>query len=195
MIYLKKRDNMKVNNIQNNSFHAVYKMPCSEKIMQEFNQKVAPAYQEIKHDTLFYFRGSNPYKLAIINLIDNIAEKTYGMNWLKMNAQNHGVDINDIDKVDYMHVFSGVPDIANLLVYIEGRQNPKKSLVSKMKSIFQNDEKEYALPKDLPEHLRDVYYYKKINKEEDEAFEDFYKPVIREVQNPQELLKALLTEK
>lgn len=176
----------------NMKFSGIYKMPNTPENVMAIKQYVLPMYNDIKKDKIFIFPGNNPFKLGIDVIMDMVAKSHHSSReWVRMNAQNHGLDINNIGE-DVIHIISSSSDVEKLKKYIKSRTSLDRRFFRRINRYFKfrNNKEVY---KNIPEHLKVILNVLKRNKEEDKAFAQFAQKAI-EVTSPQELLSFLIIE-
>ena len=184
---------MDIKAIDNTTFNGFYKIPVNTKNMFEIRNYVFPAITRVKRTPVVIFSGNNPFKLILKYAMKCIADNNNGsIEWLKMNAANHGLDIND-DGEDVLNIITTQKDIDNLIEYISKRINSRKpKFMDKVKSFIGIKESNPNYEK-LPEHLKVLSDFLKADKEEIKAFSSYTRDAVI-VDDARELLKRVLTE-
>ena len=177
------------------NFSGIYRLPKTVQNISDIERHVAPMYQDLKHEPILIFEGKNPFKIGVDILMDIIANShSSSINWLKMNATNHGASFDGLAD-DIIHIVSGKKEIEQIIEYMKNRLNPKTNFFERAKNFFNfNNSKNYTY-QNKPEHLRTFFQMLETNREENIAFENAYKTKIIEVKTPQELLTKMLCEK
>ena len=184
---------MNINRIENTNFNGLYKVPYTEKNMEALKNFVIPTYMNISKEPVIVFTGNNPFKVGLVKLMELIAKKNNSnVDWLKMNAQNHGVDVSGAD-CDIINIVSTRKDIDKLQKYMVSRINSRKpSLAEKIQNFFGIR----AVPDydtNLPVHLAILSEGLRLDKEEAEAFAEYSKN-IKLYKDSKDVFKALMSE-
>ena len=110
---------MNINKIDNTNFKAIYRLPYSERALNEIKQQVLPTYSTISNQKCGLFVGRNPFFDGLKIWIEAIAQKNNSsVEWLKMNATNHGAEIEHIEE-GYIHVMTGEKDVQAVENYMK----------------------------------------------------------------------------
>lgn len=174
------------------NFTGIYRLPLNEKNLREFREHIVPMYTYIRHEPIVTFPGNNPAKFIGDIMLNRIAELAGGSKeWLKMNAQNHNLDVSDMTS-SVLHVISSRKDVERFNEFIKNTAAKKMSFFEKLK-IALNPNKN--IREDLPLHLKFVQATLNNMKTRDKEFAEFAGTDLVEVKTPQELLKRMLTEK
>lgn len=196
---------MPINRI-NTNFKGIYRIPYSEESVQELKQNLLPTYINVTNQKAKFFVGRHPFFDSFKVCHKIIAdENNSSVEWLKMNAQNHGAKAKDFDE-EFIYVISGEKDLNALNSYIEDRVinilnvaketiKEKYSILSKIKKLFigeKNNEPDSV--KNAPEHLKFLFYLIDTEKKETKAFEEFAPQKI-ESKNTKDLFIKMMQER
>lgn len=184
---------MQINKVDNISYKGLYKIPYSERNLKELTEFVVPAYMNISKEPVIIFSGNNPFKIGLSKLMELIAEKNNSsVNWLKMNAQNHGMDVSETES-KILNIVTTNNDINKLQEYMLNRINSRKpKFMDKVKNFFGVREVP-DFDENLPAHLAVLSEGLKLDKEESAAFAEYSKKA-KLLNSAQELFKALMSE-
>ncbi len=197
---------MNINKIDNTNFKAIYRLPYSEQTLNELKERVLPTYNKISNQKSSFFVGRNPFFEGLTLWIEAIANKNNSsVGWLKMNAKNHGGEVEHIEE-GFVHVVTGEKDIQSVNDYMKARTNStiekikqlnkeRSSILYKIKSMFiQEEQPERGYDENTPEHLKLFFQLIKQNKDETKLFNDAF-PKITEAKSAQELFIKMLNER
>lgn len=182
-----------INKTDNTNFNGIYRIKNTPKNIQEIQEHVLPMYEYLKHQPSIIFPGSNPFKAAVDIVIELTAKlNSSSIQWVKMNASNHKLDIVDKQE-DFLHIVTSEKDISEIGEYLQKRMEQRNSFKTKIKRLFTREPQE-----EIPEHLQLLSAAVKENNKESAAFEDFLakrNKKIVETTSPQDLLTKILTER
>lgn len=199
LFYTKSEVNMRINKIEHTNFQGMYKIKNTPAIVNEIQNKVAPAYQKVSNNSIIAFIGKNPFKIALDIIAEGIAEtQNSSREWLEMNAKNHGLDLSDENTgEDVLHIITGDKDIKETIEYMIDRSKKlQPGFKEKIMNFFGiKFEVNYGITRETPKHLIPLFIALSKNKEEDAAFEEFASKKIIKVNTPQELLTRMLMER
>lgn len=197
---------MKIINNENLNFKAIYRIPYSEKALSELQQKVLPTYKKVINQKCDFFIGRNPDYEGFKFWIDVIArQNNSSVEWLKMNAKNHGADITGMNE-NFIHVMTGDKDIQAISDYKENKlassvENLKSSLKErttlkyKIKNLFVKEEKpDLGYDENTPEHLITLFQFIKQEKDNTLLFNEIF-PNIIELKTVNELFNKIMCER
>lgn len=197
---------MNINKINNTNFKAIYKIPYSERTLNEIRQQILPNYCAISNQKAGLFVGRNPFFDGLKIWINAIAKQNNSsVEWLKMNARNHGGKVEYIEE-GFIHVMTGEKDIDAISNYMKEKTNDtvekikqlakeKSSIWYKIKKFFVGEkEPERGYDENTPEHLKLLFQLIKQNKEQTEIFNAAF-PKIIEVKTEKELCIKMLNER
>ena len=111
---------MQINNQSYNiKFSGIYRLPNTAENANAIKHYVLPMYNEIKHDKIFIFPGNNPFRIGVDIIMDMIAKSNHSSReWVKMNAQNYGINIPNLNE-EVIHVISSTKDVERFKKYIK----------------------------------------------------------------------------
>ena len=197
---------MNINKIDNTNFKAIYRLPYSEKALSELKQQIIPTYKVVSNQASSFFVGRNPFFDGLKIWIETIAKKNNSsVQWLKMNAANHGGDVKYIEE-SFIHVVTGENDIQAIDAYAKARADgtfeqmkqlhkERTSVFHKIKRLFVEEElPELGYDENTPEHLKLLFQLIKQNKDETKLFNDTF-PKITEVKSTKELFLKMMSER
>ena len=187
---------MKINSTSNTNFKGIYRIANTPKNISDINKFVTPMYTAIKKEPFFSFYGKNPFRMGIDFMMEIISKrKGASVDWLKMNAQIHGIDSQVFD-CKSLYVVSGEKSVRDLTEYVIKRMEhnlKEPSFIDKVKTYFSDAPKNEFL--DKPEHLRPIFRALEADKIEDEEFLRQYGSQIVDVKTPQELVTKMMCER
>ena len=197
---------MNINKIDNTNFKAIYRIPYSEQALNELREQILPMYNKISNQQSSLFVGRNPFFDGLKMWINAIARKNNSsVEWLKMNAKNHGAEIEYIEE-SYIHIMTGEKDVNAVLDYMKNRTSAtvekfkqmhkeKTSVWHKIKTFFVEEEQpERGYNENTPDHLKLLFQLIKQNKDVTKSFNDTF-PKITEVKSTKELFKKMMNER
>ena len=183
---------MKIHKTDNTRFSGVYRIPNSPKTFAEIEKFVIPTYEYIRHKEALMVVGKWPFKEAIDRIMENISkEQGSPISWLKMNANNHGVDFSPMHE-EIISVISG-EDLEKLAYHMQQRIERKTTVWEKIKNIFTPNQENFY--DDKPEHLRLLFYALDKLEEENQVLDNKFAGEIKQVKTSQELLTKMMQEK
>jgi len=184
---------MKINNIQNQSFQGVYRLPCGENTIAEIQREVIPAYNYVRHNNIFVLEGKHPLSFFLNGMMREIArQNNSSIEWLQQNAARHGIELPAESK--QLLVFASDKEITNMYEYMHSRHQTKKSFREKITDFFKQHFTGVETT-DLPEHLIPLKESVAIDKMEKDFFEKKYDGKIKDVSSPYELFVNIMNEK
>lgn len=184
---------MQINKVDNINYKGLYKIPYSERNLKELTEFVVPTYMNISKEPVIIFSGNNPFRIGLGSLMKLIAEKNKSsVGWLKMNAQNHGMDVSGMD-INVLNIVSTQKDINKLQEYMLNRVNSRKPKFMDRVKYFFGVREVPDFDKNLPAHLAVLSEGLKLDKEESEAFAE-YSQKAKLLNSAQELFKSLMSE-
>lgn len=183
---------MQINNQSYNiKFSGIYRLPNTAENANAIKHYVLPMYNEIKQEKIFIFPGNNPFRIGVDIIMDMVAKSNHGSReWVRMNAQNHGINITNLGD-EVIHIISSNKDVERFKKYIKTRTSKERFLLKKLNRLVKNSKKNTST--NVPDHLKIIFAALRRNKEEDKAFSQFSKNAI-DVTSPEELLSFILTE-
>ena len=197
---------MKIINKENLSFKAIYRIPYSEKALSEIQQKVLPTYKKISNQKCDFFIGRNPHYEGFKFWIDVIErQNNSSVEWLKMNATNHGADTIGMNE-NFIHIMTGDKDIQAISDYkknklassVENLKNSIKertTLKYKIKKLFvKEEEPDFGYDENTPEHLRTLFQFIKMDKDDTLVFNEAFPNVIA-LKTVEELFAKMMCER
>ena len=197
---------MNINKIDNTNFKAIYRLPYSEQALNEVKQQILPQWINVSNQKSAYFVGRNPFFDGLKIWIESIARKNNSsVEWLKMNAENHGAEVEQIEE-GFIHVITSEKDIEAVNNYMSERAHStleqikqlhkqRTSVLHKIKTLFIEEEKpELGYNENTPEHLKLLFQLIKQNKDETKSFNDVFSEII-EVKTAKELFIKMLNER
>lgn len=197
---------MNINKIDNTNFKAIYRLPYSKQALNEVKQQILPQWVKVANQKSAYFVGRNPSFDGLKMWIEAIAKKNNSsVEWLKMNAKNHGAEVEYIEE-GFIYVMNSEKDIEAINNYISERAHStieqvkqlhkqKTSVLHKIKRLFIEEEKpDLGYNENTPDHLKLLFQLIKQNKDETKIFNDAF-PKIIEVKSTKELFTKMLNER
>ena len=180
---------MNIKKVDDVNFKAIYKVPYSKQAFNEINQNILPVYNKVTNQETAFFVGRNPFFDGLKIWVEAIAKKNNSsVEWLKMNATNHGAEIEHIEE-GFIHVVTGQKDVEAVGNYMKERTNStietikqmhkeRTSVWHKVKRIFIEEEKpDLGYDENTPDHLKLLFQLIKQNKEETQKFNDAFPKV------------------
>lgn len=186
---------MQINKVDNISYKGMYRLPNKPGYIDEVLKNVLPVYTTIRKEPVFMFSGNNPFVLGLRLLMKDVAaENGSSVDWLKKNANNHGINLTDIGS-ETLHIITTEGDTKLLEDFIKEKLVlPKETFIEKIKRLFLNQVKETEdTSKKLPQHLKLMNEVIKINNKFAEDYKIFSKDEIP-AKDPKDLLKLMMSE-
>ena len=143
---------MQIKNNNNQHFTAIYKIPKSNaKTQIEIDKFVAPIYNRIKHNPIYYFCGDCPYDAYIAKAIEeNVKQQHLSYDWILQNAKRFNIELPDPEKID-IWVITGEKDISLVDKFTEQADKICKPTFGEKLKLFLFGKEENP---ELPNHLR-----------------------------------------
>lgn len=219
----KKDKYMQINLLDSMTFNGFYKLPntqinaeklvnkiqlnpgelsmeqIAEKLLKEPDiPEIAKVYKMLRNGDMFAFIGGTPFAHICWNsLLQNVAKSNSSdINWLKMNAQNYGIDASRFPGDEYIHVITTKNDMVDCLSYL--RNTILRLLPTPLNSIrtfFDRQKISRNIDAELPEHLKIIAGAKNFLELENQAFANkVLKGKVKEVEDTNRLLNCMMSE-
>ena len=185
---------MQVNKIEYTNFNGCYKLANTLSNVAKLTNIIAPAYIDKTNQSILIFSGNNPFKIVVKKIINEVAKKNNSsVEWLKMNAKNHGLYMND-DGYETLNIITSGKDINSFYDYFVARiERLKPTLKNKIIRALGLNKTIPRIDKDLPEHLMMLSYSLNFDKEETAAFKEYSKD-FKTVSSAEQLFELMMRE-
>lgn len=214
---------MQINSITSDSFKGFYKIPNThlhaEKLIYKFElpaietdaetfiksfskntiiPEIAKVYKALRGQEMISFEGSSPFAKNIWNaLLKSVAESNHSsVEWLKMNAENFGIDISKFPGSESIIVISSDKDCVECLKYLRDKiYRLLPTPINSIKDLFEKQKINRNINSDLPEHLQIIERAKNFLEMEKNLFaQKVLNGKVKEVNEINQLLNRMMSE-
>lgn len=196
---------MRIPNNDNISFKAIYRVPYSEKTLNEIKQHILPTYEKTLKQKSSFFVGRNPEYEGFKFWINVIAKQNNSsVEWLKQNASNNGANTKGMDE-NFIHIMTGEKDIQAISDYKANKltssvEKLKKNIKEqstirhKIKKLFVKEKQpDLGYDENTPEHLVVLFQFIKKDKEDTLLFNTTFPDIIK-TKDAEELATKIMSE-
>ena len=181
---------MKINQIDNNSFNAIYRIKNTPQNYEAIEKNIIPLYEQVKNSAAMAFPGNNPWVAAVNIVIKDIASKNNAtVEWVKENAKIHDLDIKTFND-DFLHVITTEEDLNKVFGYMKKNDSTSNLLVRRIKMFFK------PTKLNSPKHLHPLEHAINLLKKNYKGFDDILgnNTKIQNVETWQELIFKMAQE-